>query len=91
MLHGRVIVFVRVAGFERAQRYGDHFGAHRCAEAAHHELFDRAFAGLRRGAAHHRHGEHVEQHCKAGDPGKCKPLSSHDEFRVWSDQGRYLA
>ena len=86
MLHGGVIVLLAVGGLELAQRYGDHLGAGGGAEAAPHELFGCALVcGLCRPG--HRHGEHVEQHCKAGDPGKCKPLSGHDEFREWSDQG----
>ena len=90
MLHGGMIVVLAVASVNLAQRHGYHFGTGRGAKAAPHELL----GGRLTGTAHRpcrRHGEHVEQHCEAGDPGKCKALSGHDEFREWSDQGRYLA
>ncbi|WVV49621.1 hypothetical protein THH46_03535 [Pseudomonas sp. NA13] len=42
--------------------------------------------GGRATAVGKRHGKHVEQHCEAGDPGKCKPLSGHGRIRSMGDQ-----
>ena len=79
VLHGGVIVFLTVAGVNLAQRHGDHLGAGGGAKAAPHELFARILPCPAHGSGR-RHGEHVEQHCEAGDPGKCKALSGHEEF-----------
>ena len=79
MLHGGVFVFLAVAGVKLAQGNGDHLGAGGGAKAAPHELLDCSVFGVTHRAGR-RHGEHVEQHCKAGNPGKCKPLSGHEQF-----------
>lgn len=80
MLHRRVVVLRRRALLELAQGDRHHLRAAGRTEAAPQQLLVRRIRARRDGAGQ-RHGKHVEQHCEAGDPGKCKPLSGHGAIR----------
>ena len=73
MRHGRVIIVVRRTVIGLAQRNRHQLSAAGRTETAPQHLL----AGRLWRRPGKRHGKHVEQHCKAGNPGKCHPTLGH--------------
>lgn len=89
MLHVGVIVALRFFLLDVAQGNRHHPGAAGRAKTTPQQLFGGCRLRHRSG---HRHGEHVEQHCEAGYPGNCEPLSGHGTNPLGGRSGAgYLA